>query len=389
MPIPGPSPVKVTREQREQALAAMLEGQRHAWGNVRTRSQAVIANNTRLARVAYQRALDLDPTLAEAYTAMSELAISTPPNDIEMAIELAKKATSIDKNNFGAHRIIARLNTFKSRLNYGTFDKEFAERALSSWKEITRLDSRNAEGWAFQAALYDELKMPDERIKALRKWLASTQPIESGFYRQVMGSTENLAPEAASMKLGSALIEAKQMAEAVEVLSGVVAETPEDALAVVLLERALDVEDTPVSLTAIQSLQQAAYANSSNVSLYKLIAQMQMRNGRLNDAVATLTRSSLALELSDKAGSASLQVTLGDIYAKADRTADAIDAFEKALEIRKIGKSTYITLEDREFAVLVFGKIIQTYRIANRTADVTATISRARKLLGQHDLFSS
>ncbi len=389
-PLPSKSTAEpVTRDRREMALASMLEGQRYAWASQRTRSQASIANNTRLARAAYQRAVELDPSLSEAYTALAELAIVTPPNDIDSAIELASRAVTIDRNNFGAQRIIARLSTFKSRLNFGAVDKKSADIAIAAWKEVTRIDPRFAEGWAFQAAFYDQLKMPKERIEALRKWLASAQPLEFGFYRQVMGPAESLAPEAASIKLGSALVDAGQMDEAVEVLSRVVADEPENIFAISLLKQAVDSSETSVSSTAIQSLQQAVYANPENVTLYKLIAQMQVRSGRFDEAAAGLKRSALALWLTNKAGSASLQVELGDLYSKADRVAEAVEAFEKALETREIGRSTVMSSEDREFAILVFGKLIQAYKTAKRTSDVNATISRARKLLGQQDLFTT
>lgn len=384
-----PANPAISRERREQALAAMLEGQRYSWSNARTRSQAAIAVNSRLAKAAYLRAVELDPSLAEGYTALAELTIVTPPNDIDAAIELATRATAVDRNNFGAIRIIARLNTFKSRLNFGVLDKQYADRALAAWKEITRIDPRYAEGWAFQAAFFEQMKMPAERIEALRKWLASAQPLETGFYRQVMGPAEILAPEAATIKLGSALVDSGQLGEAMEVLSRVVADDPENSFAISLLRQAVETSDAAASSAAIQSLQQAIYADPENVTLLKLIAQMQAGNGRIEDAAAGLKRSALALWLTNRAGSASLQVALGDIYIKADRLTEAVEAFEKALETREIGKSAIISTEDREFAILVFGKLIQTYRSAKRTADANATISRARKLLGQKDLFSS
>jgi len=387
--VPSSTPAAGTRERREQAFASMLEGQRYAWAGLRSRSPAVSANNNRLAKIAYQRAVDLDPTLAEAYTAMAELTLSSPPNDVDAAVELASKAVAIDKNNFGAHRILARLYTIKSRLNYGTLERPNADKAIFEWKEMVRIDPRFAEGWAFQAAFYDQLKMPTERIEVLRKWLASSQPLETRFYRQVLGQTEDLAPEAASIKLGAALVDAGKMGEAIDVLSRVVADDPGNFFAVSLLKRAVETSDVVASSIAIQSLQQAIYANPDNVTLIKLTAQMQAGNGKLDDAAAGLKRSALALWLTDRPGSASLQVMLGDIYSKADRIPEAVEAFEKALETRDIGKTASLTSEEREFATLVFGKLIQVYKTAKRSADVQATIIRARKLLGQQDLFSS
>ena len=108
----------------------------------------------RSAKSAFQSAVELDPALAEGYTALAELALSTPPNDVDEAIGLAGLAAHIDNDNFGAHRIMARLFTYKSNLNTGIINQTFATKAVSEWKEVTRLDPRNAEGWAFLSEFY-------------------------------------------------------------------------------------------------------------------------------------------------------------------------------------------------------------------------------------------
>ena len=69
----------------------MLEGQRYLWMMSRQRSQAAVnEGESRPAGVAESRRAD--PNLAEGYTALSELALTTPPNDIEEAILLANLA---------------------------------------------------------------------------------------------------------------------------------------------------------------------------------------------------------------------------------------------------------------------------------------------------------
>ena len=104
----------VSREHREQAYAKLLEGQRYLWSRQRARSQATVRTAVQLARQSVQEAVELDPRLAEAYTVLSELSLLAPPYDADEAIKLANIGIGLNKNNFGAHRILARLYTLKS-----------------------------------------------------------------------------------------------------------------------------------------------------------------------------------------------------------------------------------------------------------------------------------
>jgi hypothetical protein len=72
----------VPRERRELAYAKLLEGQRYIWNISRPRSQTSLANAVRLAKQSLQKAVELDPTLAEGYTALAELARGTLLYDV-------------------------------------------------------------------------------------------------------------------------------------------------------------------------------------------------------------------------------------------------------------------------------------------------------------------
>ena len=159
----------VSRERREQAYAKLLEGQRYLWSRQRARSQSSVRAAVQQARQAVQEAVELDPRLAEGYTVLAELSLLAPPFDAEQAIKLANIGIGLNKNNFGAHRILARLYTLKSGIGKSdgslgnpaqsnSLNTEFTTKAIDQWKEITRLDSRNPEAWAFLAAFYDELE---------------------------------------------------------------------------------------------------------------------------------------------------------------------------------------------------------------------------------------
>lgn len=379
---------EIPRERREQAYIKLLEGQRYIWNMSRLRSQAAVTTGARLAKQSLQKAVELDPTLAEAYTALAELALQTPPNDLEEAILLANIAVKIDANNFGGHRILARLYTIKSRLNGSSLDANFTAKAISEWKEMARLDPRNAEAFAFLSEFYSKTNKPADRIDALKKWVASASPLETRFYRTIMGTQEELSPEAASLKLGEALIESGETKEAVEILSRSVADDPDNLQAIELLREAIDAADGNAAATAIQALQQAVFANPDNTSLIILLAQVQTRTGKIDDAAKVLRDATLKLADKDKSSAANLQVTLGDIYFGANRFDEAIAVYQNALAVRGVANDELVGEADRDFAIRVYDKMISTFKKANRPNDAKALIERARTLFGNKDLFA-
>ncbi len=374
---------EVSRERRAQAYAKLLEGQRYIWliTSRRIRSEAAITSYSKLAKQALQKAVELDPTLAEGYTALAYLAKN--PNDIEESILLAGIAVKIDRNNFGAHQILAQLYTVKSLLNTDALDLNFAQKAISEWNEIARLDPRNAEAFAFLSEFYGKTNKKAERVAALRNWLSSSTPISDGFYGIVYRG-KSLVPQAATVKLGQALLEDKQIREAVEILSRAVAEEPENTEAIGLLRSAIESADNDSVRTAVQALQQAAYANPDNPFLSLLLAQVQSRTGKIEDAVKILRDASAKFAEKDKIASADLQVALADIYGESNRVDEAAAVYQSALTTRGIVVKNNVLMDDeRNFAVHVFEKIINLYKKANRPNDAKATIERAKLLLGK------
>lgn len=377
----------VSREQREQAYAKLLEGQRHVWNLRNARTDEAATNLAGLARQSLQRALELDPTLAEAYTALAELAKNAPPFNIEDSIAAAASAVRIDKDNFGGHQILAQLYTFKSLLNRGTLDAANTEKAVAEWKEVVRLDPRNAEAHAFLSEFYGRSKKPAEKIDELRKWIASAPPITNGFYGRIFRG-ESLAPESANLKLGEALTKAGQTREAVEILSLSVADEPDNQEAVDLLGDALKSADASASALAVESLKQAVYANPENTSLLVLLAKVQAKAGKTDDAAKILQNASTELTGKDESSAANLQTILGDIFVEKNRYDEAVAAYQNALTIRGIGEIEAVAPDRRDFAIRVFDKIIETYKKANRPNEVKAVIARARLVLRKSDLFA-
>jgi tetratricopeptide (TPR) repeat protein len=379
---------EVPRERREQAYQKLMEGQRMIWRGDPMRAPISGAASMRSAKSAFQRAVELDPNLSEGYTALAEISLNTPPNDVDEAIALARLGTRVDKDNFGAHRILARLYTYKSHLNTGIIDQNMAAKAVSEWKDVARLDPRNAEAWAFLSEFYFYSGKESERIDALQKWVASPSPLETQFYRRIMGGSENLTPERASLKLGTALIKAGRPKDAVEVLGLLVTDEPENAEAVDTLREAVESGGEEAGALAVSSLQQAVYSNPGNSALVSLLAQIHARAGRTDLAARDIDDALKRLPAGNKAAGSALHVALGDIYASVDNVKDSISAYDSALAVRGLKPGSPVPDADHDFAIDVFEKMIQVYKNADRPADVKLVIERARQLFGKNDLFA-
>jgi tetratricopeptide (TPR) repeat protein len=379
---------EVSREKREQALVKLMEGQRYVWGISRLRSQSMITANAKLAKQSFQKAVELDPKLSEGYTALAELSLTTPPSDIDEAILLATIAVKINPDNFGSQRILARVYTIKSRLDNGKLDQAFANKAIQAWKEVARIDPRNAEAWAFLSEFYNQTGQDTERITALQNWLSASQPIDNqtGFYRSVT-QNPSLSPESATVKLGEAYLKIGKDTEAVEVLSRAIADNPDDSQAINLLSRAIPNVDKATSLKTVEALQQAVYANPENIELVQLLARMQSQAGKTEDSVKVLKSLIKKISPSDAFMAANLQSNLAEIYLENGKDNEAISAFQEALKLREIGTKNLVTEEDREFAVSIYSRIIQTYKISDRYAEAKATIEKSRLVFGKNDLF--
>ena len=250
-----------------------------------------------------------------------------------------------------------------------------------------RLDPRNAEAWALLSELYDRAAKTDEQIESLKKWLSAAAPVDTRFYQMLM-SGASLAPENASLKLGTILLKVGRTREAIETLSTLVADDPDNFSAVELLREAVENAGPESAGIAIEALKQAVYANPTNVSMINLLAQVEAKSGQIDEASKLLRETAVKLLVSDRASSSVLQVALGDILSRADRVPEAIASYEAAFVARGLEPAKVSVDDDREFAMHVFGKLIQLLKNANRIEDAKQVIERARKMLGPDDLFA-
>ncbi|HEX8922852.1 MAG TPA: tetratricopeptide repeat protein [Pyrinomonadaceae bacterium] len=365
------------RERRAQAYAKLLEGQRY----LSEMRRAGTSETLRLAREAFQQAANLDPKLAEAHTALAEIAFYYPPQDFDAATREGTAATRIDPDNFGAHRILSRLYTIKSGLREGTLNRSFVDLAIKELKEVARLDRNNAEAWALLGEFHHSKGQTQEALNAWTQWSAAPASSDTRFFQYI--TNRELSPDAAAARLGEALLDAGRNVEALAAIRRAIALNPESRQYSELLAQAIEAGGIDDKL-AIAELQRMIAADPSNTATVELLARVQARAGSLEEAAATL-RAAIARQPKGDRERQMLRTSLAQLYLDALRYTDAIAVYEEQLKERGIGDALLTTDDDKLAAARILQRMIDVYKKAGRAEEAAATIERMRRLLGKDD----
>jgi predicted Zn-dependent protease len=372
-------PVAVTdREKRAGAYAKLMEGQRYLAGISRNNMDA----NLRRAKAAFREAATLDPTLSEAHTALAWAAFYYPPYDFDEAAREAALALNINRDNFGAHRLLSRVLVIKSGLREGSLNQPVARNAVAELKEVVRLSPNDAEGWALLGEFYFATDRVNEAIDAWTKWSASPSSLEPRFYQAVTNGRE-LSPESAAARLSQAYLRAGRYKEAASAIRRALYLEPDNKEYLEILSQSL-AGGGGNDGAAIAELQSMIEANPTNLTAVRALARAQARAGRLDDAAATL-RAPLARKGIGEEERLQLRVELAAMLSEAQRYNDAIGVYEELLKDRGIGNTLVAVEEDREAATEILQRIVRLQRSAGRSADAQATIERMRQVLGKDD----
>lgn len=324
IPLPQQEPTAPASELRAQAYAKLLEGQRQL---SKIRAGADVGKEALgLARLAFQEAVKLDPTLAEAHTALAQIAFYYPPQDFDTAAVEGVSATRVDPDNFGAHQILSRLYTIKSGLREGSLNKAFAENAIKELKEVGRLDKNNAEVWALLGEFYQATGHTEEALRAYASWATAPPATDTRFFQYVTNGRE-LTPDAAQARTAELLLKAGRTREALSAIRSALARDPENKEYIELLTQAIEAGGMDDN-SAIAELQRIVTANPKNMTALQLLARAQTRTGHVDEAVALLrTRIKGGPE------DFGLHLMISYLYGQAGRGRDAVDAARKALEL--------------------------------------------------------
>jgi tetratricopeptide (TPR) repeat protein len=388
-PTPEPTPDAVAsaqkqltpRERRQQAYTKLLEGQRYL---ARARSGTLPPSALRSAQERFQQSVALDPTLAEAHTALAEIAFLL--QEIDQAETAAAAALRADTNNFGAHRILSRVHTLKSGLFDNKLDRARAEQAINELREVVRLDANDAEALSLLGEFYFALNRNEEAVDAFRRWSSAPVPLDARFFEAITQGRD-LTPDAAFARLGEALLRTGRTAEAINAIRRAIALAPEKSSYLELLSRTVESAggEGDKQKEVLAEIERIVKANPTNSAAVNLLARTQARAGRVDDAVATLRAGITKLGEGSQRERFGMRVELAQIFADALRYDDAIAVYEELLKERGIGLQPLTSENDKRLASLILERIVSLRRQAGQTEAARAAITRMRTLLGDSD----
>jgi len=138
-----------------------------------------------LARRMFQRAIDIDPKFAEAYSAIALTYVDDYRNKwvedplvaVDRALDFANRAIAIDKNAAGAYLVLAYSNL------YG---KKKPELAITFAEQAIKLYPSYADAYAVLASAYSFIGKPDEAIP-ITKYAIRLNPGSSYVYYANLG----------------------------------------------------------------------------------------------------------------------------------------------------------------------------------------------------------
>jgi tetratricopeptide (TPR) repeat protein len=373
-PQDAPSP----RERRAQAYAKLLEGQRYFEA---AQGGGATTESLRRAQDAFRQASELDPRLAEAHTALAEVALYF--DDLQQSEQEGQAAARIDPDNLGAHRILSRVYTIKSGLAEGNPERAVADKAAAELREVVRIHQNDAEAWALLAEFYAATGRDKEAVEALRKWATLPASIEGRFY-QLITRGRDLTPAAANARLSEVLMRAGRPAEAVAAIRRAVSIEPDNTRYIQLLGEALEASGS-ADQGVIEELRRVVAQQPQNAGAVQMLARAHARAGRVEDAAATLRAGIKAARAGDDRSRLTLQVQLAETFADASRYDDAVAVYEGLLKEHNISDAPLASEREKPFAVAVLSSIIHLRKQAGQTDEALATIERMRRLLGGSD----
>ncbi|HYN86471.1 MAG TPA: tetratricopeptide repeat protein [Pyrinomonadaceae bacterium] len=368
---------QTARERRARAYAKLLEGQR-IYFEVRSGGRAV--DSLQQARAAFREAAELDPRLAEARTALAEIAFFFF-SDLAEAEREARAAVAVDKDNLGARRVLTRVHSIKSNLAEGGVVRAEADRAVEELRELLRLRPSDAEALALLGEIYFVTGRDEEAVDAFRRWASAPPSVEGRFY-QIITRGRELSPDAAQARLSEALLRAGRTDEAATAASRALALAPENAAYLDLLDNVLEAGGT-LSRDIVGELRRMTAANPKNSSAVGLLARAEARAGRTDEAVATL-RAGLAARTPGEREHLTLSAQLAQALSDALRYDEAVAAYDELLRSRGVGDEQ-VTPERKNLVAVVLGRVIELRRLAGKPEEALATVARMRRLLGSDD----
>ena len=368
-----PAAQPVPRDSRAKAYAKLLEGQRHI--SRARRAGGLTREGLAAAQSAFRQAAELDPSLAEAHTALAELAFFFTDDQAE-AVRQAQAAIKANPDNFGARRLLARLYSLRAGTDRSKLKREDADRAIAALNEFLRLDPNDPESLALLGEFYHLTGREAEAIDAFRRWAGAPNTIDSQFYRVVTQGGE-LSPDGASARLAQSLLHAGRTAEAIASIRQALAADPDNERYLQLLGQAVE-QGGDVS-AALEELKRLTNVYPDNAAVVGLYARTLARAGRPDEGVAALRAAVAKAE-----GDAQLKLVeaLAQVLSDALKFDEAVAAYDDLLKRRGITDAPLVADTDKQLASAYLERIVTLQRQAGNYDAALLTVARMRRLLG-------
>jgi tetratricopeptide (TPR) repeat protein len=359
---------------------------------------------------AFKDAIRLDPTAAEPHADLGEIYFYQAR--YREAEREALEAMRLDPQSVDGHKLLARLYVFEVRLGKEPKPEQI-ERAIRAYEGVTKVDSTNAEAWAFLADLYQAKNDTARQIHALERWAATPAPTETGFYRGLTNS--DLTADNAFYQLSQLYLREGRNQQAVEAARRAYELDPDSNIysrnLISVLRLAASGEDelriySQLSKTANTPTLQIGYGSAlvragryqeaverlrdyvkhdpTNTSAIGLLSVAQRRANQRAEAIETLKSGIARGETSVRTN---LMLELAETYDELGRADEAMAQYEQVFEsFLSRGK---LTPQATELFANVVTRLSRVYRRTGQKQKLLSVTARARQLLGEHPLFDS
>jgi tetratricopeptide (TPR) repeat protein len=408
-PAPAPQSQASATQTNKQTASAEDQARRQAYLRFMEAQRLKGLRPPRLeeAIAAYKDAIRLDPTAAEPHADLGELYFFYLSRRAEAERE-GLEAVRLDPKSVDGHKLLARLYVFAVRAEKEPKPDQL-DRAIRAYEEVTKLDSGNAEAWAFLAELYQMKGDSARQMQALERWTGAPVPTETGFYRAVMST--DLAPDQAFYQLSQLYLQQDKKPQALSAARRAYEMDPEsnvyarNLVSVLRLaetgEQELEIyaqlTKTPSNPTlyigygsalvragrypeAAERLREYLKQDPSNTSAVGLLSIAQRRANQRAEAAETLKQG---IARSEGGTRTSLMLELAETYEEMGRADEAIAQLEQVLE-SLLSRST-LTPQGAEQVGQVVNRLAGAYRRAGHKQKLQQLTARARQALGENN----
>jgi tetratricopeptide (TPR) repeat protein len=354
---------------------------------------------------AFKEVIRLDPTAAEPHADLGELYFFHRQR-LEDAEREGLEAVRLDPDCLNGHKLLARLYVFAVRIEKQP-RPEIVGRAIREYEQVTRLDSANAEAWAFLADLYEMKKDTAKQIQALERWAAAPVSSDLNFYGRLTNS--DLSADHAYHQLAEIYLAQGKFREAIEAARRAYEmepESPEYGSNLIrtlryapTLEEELQIyaqlsrtADSPALqigygtaqvragqyTQAVARLRAGVRRDPSNSSTVGLLAIAQRRAGQRLEAIETLKQG---IAQADEESKVRLRIELAETYDELGKADEAIAQYEQVFDGfvsqgRSDGKNVPLLSE-------VTGRLVRLCSRVGNKQKIQSVYTRAQKVLGE------